>query len=504
MSDDLFRRLKASNRLPSPPGVALRVLELARSDDASLEDLQKTISSDPALSSRILKFVNSPAAGLGRSTASLEEAVNHIGLRSVQLMALSFSLVSSPKPAAGKQDESSSFSYDAFWSRSLACAVAAKILGKNAGRIDPNEAFISGLLLHIGQLAVTCAIPDAYEAVLRAADGKPQSLSALEQEAFGATHIEASSWLLQQWKLPESIWQSIGQIGTILEQPNDPNRVTLARVLYLSDVTSQLLSDCKAERAGKAAEILALVRETFEIDETRWTELYDQIVSEWKTYGQLLSVKAGTDMSFSDLQEEAQEQLTALSLATQKESVGIKELNQQLKQQARVDVLTGLANRASFDERLKGELERARRTQSPLVLYMLDVDHFKKFNDTYGHQTGDRVLQLVAASLRSAIRTMDFVARYGGEEFAVIAPECSTEGAEALGERLRSAVEKTVFTINGKKLQVTISAGAACAHWPSHPKLDPDLIRDADTMLYEAKGAGRNCYRVGRDILRAA
>ena len=202
MSEELFKRLKASKSLPSPPGVALRVLELARSDDASLEDLQKTISSDPALSSKILKFVNSPAAGLGRSTASLEEAVNHIGLRGVQLMALSFSLVSSGKSTAGK---SASFDYDRFWSRSLACAVAAKVLARTVGRIDPNEAFITGLLFHIGQLAITLALPDEYEELLKIVAEHPHTLLALEQEKLGTTHVDASAWLLQQWRIPEGI-----------------------------------------------------------------------------------------------------------------------------------------------------------------------------------------------------------------------------------------------------------------------------------------------------------
>src|SRR5882672_5466879 len=206
MSTDLFQRLKASNRLPSPPGVALRILELSRSDDTSLEDLARTSSSDPALASRMLKFVNSPSAGFGRQISTLDEAVNQIGLRGVQLMALSFSLVSS-----GKVEVCPSFDFDRFWSRSLACAVAGKVFAQTAGRLDPNEAFITGLLLHIGQLAMACGLPDAYEAVLAEAASRPQELLAIEREKLGATHIEASTRLLQDWRLPDDIWQTIAQ-----------------------------------------------------------------------------------------------------------------------------------------------------------------------------------------------------------------------------------------------------------------------------------------------------
>jgi diguanylate cyclase (GGDEF)-like protein len=314
-----------------------------------------------------------------------------------------------------------------------------------------------------------------------------------------------SCWLLQQWNLPEGIWHAIGGMPRHADGTAEAaDGVDLARVLHLADVAAQLLSESREERAGKAAEILTLVRDALGIDEAGWTGIYDQIVSEWKAYGQLLSVKAGTELSFADLQAEAQEQMTALSMATQKESAGIKQQNQKLQEQARVDALTALSNRAAFNERLRSELERARRTERPLVLFMIDVDHFKAFNDTYGHQVGDRVLQLVAGAIRGAIRTMDFAARYGGEEFAVIAPECAPEGATVLGERLRGAVEKTVFTILGKRLQVTVSIGGSRAQWPGHAKTEAELIGEADAMLYEAKHAGRNCYRASAALQQAA
>jgi len=297
MSTELFQRLKASNRLPSPPGVALRILELSRSDDTSLEDLAKTISTDPALASRMLKFVNSPSAGFGRQISTLDEAVNQIGLRGVQLMALSFSLVSS-----GKVEVCPSFDFDRFWSRSLACAVAGKVFAQTAGRLDPNEAFITGLLLHIGQLAMACGIPEAYEAVLTEAAARPQDLPGIEREKLGATHIEAGTQLLQDWKLPEGIWQTISRTQLPDQGGANQSRISAGRVLYIADVTATLLCDSKEHRTGKVDEILELVRVNFDLEGQAWLELYDQIVRDWKAYGQLLSVKAGTHMSFRDLQ----------------------------------------------------------------------------------------------------------------------------------------------------------------------------------------------------------
>lgn len=497
MGNDLFQKLKASNRLPSPPGVALKILELAKSDDTSLEDLAKAVSSDPALASRMLKFVNSPAAGFGRSIATLDEAVNQIGLRGVQLMALSFSLV-----ASGRMEVSPSFNLDLFWSRSLACAVASKVFATNAGRLDPNEAFIVGLLYHIGQMAAACAVPEQYESVLVALRSRPNELTAIEEEILGSTHIEAGLRLLQDWKLPETIWQTIDRTRDPKAPPTVNGRITPSRVLYLADVTATLLCDGEEVRGAKVDEILKLVNEHFDIGEEAWGEMYDQIARDWKAYGQVLSVKAGTDKSFRDLQEEAREKIANLSAATVMESIGIKEKNQQLLQQTRTDALTGIANRAAFDERIVGELERARRTECPLALCLVDIDHFKKFNDTHGHQVGDQVLQAVAKTLDCTVRKMDLAARYGGEEFAIIAPECNLSKAGSLAERLREAVEEMRVEVGGQKLQVTISVGVGFAQWPVYSRTPAELIKVADAKLYEAKHGGRNrcCLEVALKI----
>jgi diguanylate cyclase (GGDEF)-like protein len=499
MKENLVRLLQASNRLPSPPGVALRILELAKSDDATLEDLAKALSSDPALAGRILKFVNSPQAGLGRSIASLDQAVSQIGFRGVQMMALSFSLV-----ASGRNPSCAGFDFDRFWSRSLACAVAAKTLADTAGRLDPNEAFITGLLLHIGQIALACGLPDKYELVLSANRVPGTGIDALEQQAFGTTHLEVGAWLLQEWKLPETIWQTILQTQVPSNPPTPSQRLHPACVLRTADVIASLLADPREERSGKTAEILPLMQDYFDVDVAAWPALYDNIVNEWRAYGQLLSVKAGTDKSFRDLQDEAREQITMLSVATQMENLGIREENQRLWQESRTDALTGIANRASFNDRLTSELARAQRTLRPLLLCLVDVDHFKEFNDTYGHPLGDAVLRSVARALDETVRKMDLAARYGGEEFAIIAPECPVSHASHIGERLRSAVAELDLEIGDQILRLTVSVGVALAHWPTLPKSAEELIREADAALYQAKRDGRNCCRFAPSLPRAA
>lgn len=161
------------------------------------------------------------------------------------------------------------------------------------------------------------------------------------------------------------------------------------------------------------------------------------------------------------------------------------------------DPLTGLANRRNFNSVQERALDVVARSGEPALLLMLDIDHFKKVNDTYGHQAGDQVLQEVAKCLAQCVRPMDTVARYGGEEFAVILPNCQTTFGQAVAERIRQTVEAlTVSVAPGVALKVTISIGGAYA---------PEWVRStialwterADLQLYRSKTEGRN--RVSMD-----
>jgi two-component system cell cycle response regulator len=161
------------------------------------------------------------------------------------------------------------------------------------------------------------------------------------------------------------------------------------------------------------------------------------------------------------------------------------------KRLANTDSLTGLYNRRSFQERLEQEVDRAMRYHRPLSLIMIDVDHFKQYNDTHGHLQGDRILVEVAHALKTLSRASDIVARYGGEEFALILPETDKANAENLGRRLREYVAQHTFP-GAEHLParaVTISVGIA-SYTP--PDTKEALIEAADVALYHAKREGRN------------
>ncbi len=172
----------------------------------------------------------------------------------------------------------------------------------------------------------------------------------------------------------------------------------------------------------------------------------------------------------------------------------LEERNAELDLLSSQDGLTGIPNRRTFDNTLADEWGRAQRNRRQISLIMIDVDHFKLFNDTYGHQKGDECLQAVASSIDAAVsRNGDLVARYGGEEFAVILPETDLKGAKTVAEAIRSAIAGLNIEHSSSQTtdHVTVSLGCASIT-PNHGVDHESLIKHADSALYQAKKKGRN------------
>ena len=158
--------------------------------------------------------------------------------------------------------------------------------------------------------------------------------------------------------------------------------------------------------------------------------------------------------------------------------------------EAHADVLTGLANRRAFDMELSRRLAQRQRQGTPLCLLIIDIDHFKSFNDEFGHPLGDAILKEVARVLEAAARHMDYVARLGGDEFAVLLPGSNLKEASLGAERLRSAISDNPLRHEGHEHAPTVSIGLAEAQLDDDPA---SLLKRSDSALYAAKDAGRNC-----------
>ncbi len=166
-----------------------------------------------------------------------------------------------------------------------------------------------------------------------------------------------------------------------------------------------------------------------------------------------------------------------------------------LEQMAVTDSLTELYNKGYILKRLDSELTRTVRYNESISVIMIDIDYFKKINDSFGHIAGDNILKKLAEKLTESVRDVDIVARYGGEEFLVVCPNTSIGGASILAERIRENVQNTVFQAGSSDIRITVSLGLASLSPSSHISSDfnfEQLLKEADSALYKAKSAGRN------------
>jgi diguanylate cyclase (GGDEF)-like protein len=174
-------------------------------------------------------------------------------------------------------------------------------------------------------------------------------------------------------------------------------------------------------------------------------------------------------------------------------------LQEKLRNQSIRDPLTGLFNRRYLEESLELECSRAERSREPIAVVMLDVDHFKRFNDTFGHDAGDVVLKHVGEILRRSIRQGDLACRYGGEEFVLVMPGTSVAEAAEVAERVRESIKRLEVAYRNQSLgKITISLGVA-PH-PAAGQTPAELIEAADQMLYAAKSAGRDRVQLFREV----
>jgi diguanylate cyclase len=178
----------------------------------------------------------------------------------------------------------------------------------------------------------------------------------------------------------------------------------------------------------------------------------------------------------------------------EQEAMGFREHLEEQRQKALIDPLTGLPNRAAWSERLEHEIQQWQQHGNTLSLAMLDLDHFKRINDSYGHLAGDKVLKIIATVLRKRLRGSDFIARFGGEEFVLLLPATPPAVGAKLLETLRAAIEACPFHFKGERVTITISMGLAVFRVGEHSDL---VLKRADQALYRAKNAGRNRVELG-------
>ena len=497
---NILQKIHDGEDLPTLSPVAIKIVKLASNENTSAADIAKLISMDPALTARVLKIINSPFYGFSKKITSLSQAISLLGMKAIKTLTLGITVMDS----FGDSDGGNGFEYRDFWQRSFAAGVACKLTAQKAGLKIDEEAFIAGLTQNIGGLLLARFYPDRYNKLLNRHYQTGDSLCEKEQSSFGIDHAKLGYELFSQWKMPALLSKSILYHHIPEELPeNDKNLKLLTNIVYLSDIASHVLFD--EQKGLHLTRMKSEFKSLMDIADDEVDDIMEHVSHEAKDIAKDFDMAIDTPQDYTQILQNANIELSQINLdyeqltrelilekkRAEKLTKELQKANKLLAEEVNTDGLTKLYNHRFFFDLISKEFSNTYRHNRNLSCIMLDIDYFKKINDTYGHQVGDRVLEEIGVILKDAIRQGDYAARYGGEEFAVILPNTSLSEAAMVAERVRKTVEETQISKKIEIGEITISAGVASFD-KSTMKKASDLVEKADTGVYKAKHSGRN------------
>jgi diguanylate cyclase (GGDEF)-like protein len=495
--DALVSRLAICPDLPSPPGVALQIVQLGENPEIDIGEIARLVSLDPALSAKILRIANSPIYSRMRRVENLRQAILTFGLNGTRIYALSFALVDALRASSG-----AGVDHNLFWRRSLAAAIACRHLSEQALAGTPEEYFLVGLLQDIGMLALDQIMPELYYGQ-RGVQPDHSALREVEQATLGTDHTAVGAWLLASWRLPERwAWAlAASHCPDTMEIAED--YLPLARCVALAgDIADTWCGNDPGSALQRAKERAS---DWFGIDHPALALIVETMAQQIQATATVFDIDLGDRVLTESLLSRARELMMVRNIRVLRAAENLNRTARQLEsraedleRQARLDGLTGLYNRRHLDEALEREFTYATEQGWPLTLVLVDLDHFKQVNDTYGHQVGDEVLRQAAVLLASCARDTDIVARYGGEEFVLLLPGTGLRGARIVCDRMVNAFRDTSHRVgDDQQVTVTVSIGLTVHGESSKFNSTHAFLRAADMALYAAKAEGRDrvvCY----------
>jgi diguanylate cyclase (GGDEF)-like protein len=491
--NDLFRN---GVRLPSPPNVAIKLLQIIKKDHLSLQELSDVISYDSAMAAKILKISNSAFYALPCSIDSIDKAISVLGMDVLKNMTLSFALIKDMR-----KDKTDGFDHEFFWRRSLTAAVSAEMISSKLGGIY-KESFVTALLMDIGILAMFLSRPEDYLRVFYEKRVSGLSIIDAERSLFNYDHQQAGSMLLEKWRIPENICSLIA--GHHSQNGIQPHLLPVQKILQIADLTSSVYHGNR--NIEKFNRLKGMFEKEINANKGDFDIYLDDVACKTIELLSFFDIGKADMKPFSEVLQEANEELQKLNLSyehviielheAKKKSdsfaMELKKMNTQLRELSYKDGLTGLYNHRYFHEMMDKEMNRAKKSRNTLSLIIIDIDNFKHINDAYGHPQGDEVLRYVGSILKQSIRACDILSRYGGEEFTIMLPETDIRGAAVIGERVRRSVEGRLVNCNGNSIKVTVSLGATAFDPVQTPDNKSMILNAADKALYDAKMNGKN------------
>ena len=500
ISPELERKLKTCRSLPSPPTFALKIIDLVNDPELDIDQAVKVFLLDPVIVSKILRIANSPLYASQRKVDTLQMAILLLGLNATISLALSFSLVTGLRQG----QSGTSLNYPLYWKRAGLAAAASRVLGEYSALRCLEELFIAALLQDIGMLAVDHISPDLY-ANSNLNQYRHTQVIDHERQQLGCSHATVGGWLLTQWGLPVRIHKAATYSENPQQVPLDDPQAKFVRCVAGAGVLANLLLNEGQNHSFQ--ETTKKLEMWLGLPGDQLANLLEKLQPVLVEVDNLFDMNMSKEVKPEDLIEMARESqlLTNLHICHEVEKLKEGTLNletqyERLQNSAQRDELTRLYNRSFLDEYLDKMFKQSLRDGNTFTLGFLDLDHFKKVNDTYGHSVGDQVLKAAADILQAQLRGSDVVGRYGGEEFLIVLPETPPAGAQDVFHRILEAFRQTRHPISsGQELGVTASIGIA-THSPENPfPTIGHLIDAADQALYQVKQHGRNNFKMYKE-----
>jgi two-component system, cell cycle response regulator len=501
-------RIWSSAQLPSLPSAAMRLVEISSAPLIDADEFIEVIRTDPAIATRLLKAVNSSYFGLASRVQSLEHAVQLLGIPSTSALALGFSLMpSSAEPGP------LSAAFCSFWLQSAAQAAAARNFARRLRMSNPEEAFLIGLLLDLGWLAMLRTIPQECLKVLEANNKSLQPRHAVEQDMLGFTHVEIGVELFRRWNLPEAMQIAIrthheGR-GALFSLPESDDSL-LVKAAALASLTGELYC---GRAKGRSLELLRdLAGALCCLPPQKVDDLTVDLASQIDDVAALFDVSTQSLADPADLIAQANEQLVQLALVAQADAVAargqLEAAERHLQESATtapecrdelLDPQTKTYNRQYFDDALEQAVEACARRAHAVGLVILELDPVPSQKDKANEPEG--ALARIARVLGEQISGSEVLARFAEKQFAVLVDQPTEKGLFRLADRLRVAIEREKIASSTGGGLLTLSAGGSTAIPPAadpsesaaaNDKAAQELIAAAHTALAEARKAGGN------------
>lgn len=477
------------DHLPTIPGNAVEFLRLCDDPSAGVKDIAAVASRDPGLLARILQVANSPFYAPREKVTDVSRAAAILGVRSLKMIGVGFAILGE---LWGASDRSSQLS--GIIGASTLAGSGARSFSARLGTGRDEEALTSGLLSYLGELALVKIYPDEFRELWEDVGGLPSV--ELQRRELGTDGAEVGHALLERWAIPPDLSEGVLARAIPLEDRlrRQPNVYDAA----LGFGTA--MGDLLAGHDGDALEILRPHARDWGLTEKELLNFWSDFRLAVRHTDQQMGMDVGRqlDKVITSAREDylaspihQQDQLDA----AQRQIAELQAENERLEGLSLLDPLTEIANRAAFEQQLRGAIAAFARhpDERAVGVAMFDLDHFKQVNDREGHGAGDELLRRVANAGHRHARTDELFARLGGDEFALVMRAGSLDEVELATNRIRSAMVEAVQSLR-EAAGATVSAGAALM---DRTEVESDsaaeqVVRAADDALYAAKRRGRN------------